>query len=115
MGLLGRRQGPGRAHRWIPQEEPRLDPGGHCPGHTATPTTETQTRTCMGTLCKECWHSRTSHSSGLEIRPLINHTAAPSVPLCEWAASADARQTPWKQPPALPEPTSDSSPSAWVS
>lgn len=47
MGLLGRRQGPGRAHRWIPQEEPRLDPGGHCPGHTATPTTETQTRTCV--------------------------------------------------------------------
>lgn len=51
--------------------------GSHRPGHTATPTTETQTRTCMGTFCKECWGSRTSHSSGLERRPLINHTAAP--------------------------------------
>lgn len=88
--------------------------GSHRLGHTATPTTETQTRTCMGTLCKECWDSRTSHSSGLERRPLISHTTAPLVPLCEQAASADAWQKHRKQPPAPPEPTSDSSPSAWV-
>lgn len=87
--------------------------GSHFLGHTATPTTETQTRTCMGTFCKECWDSRTSHSSGLEWRALSNHMAAPLVPLCEQAASADTRQKHQKQPPALREPTSDSIPSAW--